>query len=72
MLCLVHLCQMAYMEADAMEVGVKVVQDPAAIKYEGRLQHLFVNCFIVQFLLWKEILLDDVGVDTHSGNKSVA
>lgn len=72
LLCLVHLCQMAYMEADAMEVGVKVVQDPTAIKYEGRLQHLFVNCFIVQFLWWKQILLDDVGVDTHSGNKSVA
>lgn len=54
---------MAYMEADAVEVGVKMVQDPTAIKYEGWLQHLLVNRFIVQFLWWKQILSDDAGVD---------
>lgn len=52
-LCLVPLCQMAYMEADGLKAGVKMVQDSTAIKYEGWFQHLLVNRFIVQFLCRK-------------------
>lgn len=58
LLCLVHVCQKSYMEANVMEVGMKVVQDPTTIKYEGWLQHLLINCFIVQFL-WEKRLKDD-------------
>lgn len=44
----------AHMEADVVEVSVEVIEHPAAIKYKGRLQHLLVNLFIVQFLWWNK------------------
>lgn len=40
----------AHLKADALQLSVEVVEDPAAVKYEGRLQHLLVDLLIVQFL----------------------
>lgn len=55
-LCLRHLSKFAHMEADVMEEGMEVIKDPTAVKYEGGLQHLLVNLFIVQFLWWNRTL----------------
>lgn len=55
-LCLRHLSKCTHMEADVMEEGMEVIKDPTAVKYEGRLQHLLVNLFIVQFLWWNRTL----------------
>lgn len=47
-------CVSSHMETDVVEVRVKVIENPAAIKYKGRLQHLLVDLFIVQFLWWNK------------------
>lgn len=41
----------SHLEADVLELRVKVVQHSATVKYKGRLPHLFVNLLIVQLLL---------------------
>lgn len=42
-----------HLEANFMEERMQVVEQPAAIKDERRLQHLLVDLFIIQFLWWK-------------------
>lgn len=42
-----------HLEANFLEERMQVVEQPAAIKEERRLQHLLVDLFIIQFLWWK-------------------
>lgn len=51
--CVVRACARrasAHLETDLLQQGVEVVEQPAAIEDERRLQHLFVDLFIIQFL----------------------
>lgn len=43
----------AHLEPDLLEERVQVVEQPAAVEEERRLQHLLVNLFIIQ-LLWRD------------------
>lgn len=40
----------AHLETNFLQQGVEVIEQPAAIEDERRLQHLLVNLFIIQFL----------------------
>ena len=41
------------LEANMLELVVQAVQDPSAVKDEGRFQHGFMDPLIVQFLQYK-------------------
>lgn len=43
-------CPSAHLETNFLQQRVEVVEQPAAIEDERRLQHLLVNLFIIQFL----------------------
>lgn len=50
----------SHLEADFLQQRVEVIEQPAAIKDERRLQHLLVNLFIIQLLLIELQGRDDV------------